>query len=128
MNPEHKSRPTLLLTLIAPVIGAYLGTFLVSALRTAYYIARDIQPDMSPMMFVMFSPIVGTGVAIVALLGEAILSRVWIRPRSFFHALTLGATYSSLLMFLVEPWLALLCLFINPAVIRILWPTKPPTG
>ena len=112
----------------AAVVGAYLGTFLFSALRTVYYFAQDIQPNMSPMMFIVFSPVVGTGVAVVALFGEAILSRLWIRPRSVLYAFALGISYSSVLLFLIEPWLALVCLIVNPVVIRFLRPIASHPG
>jgi|SRR6266850_883436 len=107
---------------IATMLGVYAGALVLSVLRTAAYEYQGIQPNMTPMMFILFAPLVGTALAIIAVICEAVLTAFWRRPASFWQAVVIGASYTSFLLFFVNPWLTIICLLLNPVAIRLLWP------
>jgi len=99
------------------VLGVALGVILLSIARTVYYLWVELKPEMSPMMFIIFSPVLAIFFSIIAIIIESIISVIW--PRSLFsQPITIGASYSSVLLGLIHPWLLIICLIINPFVLH----------
>ncbi len=102
-------------------IGAFGGAILFSVLRTAFYFLNDYQPQMSPMMFILFSPIIGLGFAVVSVPIEWVLSRYWLKSDSAWKAFIVGVSYSTPLAYLIEHWLIILAVLVNPIALRVLF-------
>jgi hypothetical protein len=117
---QPSARNEMLTKLTCSFLGAFLVAVLLSVLRAFYYFYSGIEPNMSPMMFVIFSPIFGLVFGLLGVVIEFLINKFHSMPKSNWHAVLYGASYSAPLVFLIEPWLLLLVVIINPIVLRVL--------
>jgi len=108
------------LTLVALAAAASAVAF--SILRTLYYSWAGLRPEMSPMMFIVFSPILALTFAALAVVIEFGLSLIWTRALNA-RPLFIGASYSTVLLGLIQPWLLVACVLANPIILHI-WMAK----
>jgi hypothetical protein len=107
--------------MLAIALGLVVATLLLSAARTGYYIAIDRQPQMSPMMFIILAPVVAGWLLLPTLLAELIFCSVWWRPLDVWQAIMIGASYSGVLLGLVELWMLFAWVAFNPITLRLLF-------
>ena len=105
------------------VIATFLGSAAFSAIRMFIYKAEGLQPNMAPEMFIVFSPVLALPIALIGVLIHIVFARRFgfSRPWQWFAA---GVAYSTLVLGLINPWLLVVPLVLNPVTLRLFKPDK----
>ena len=101
------------------VVATFLGAALFSAIRTALYHAEGLHSNMAPEMFIVFSPVLALPIAVVAVLIHSVFANRF-RYSNAWQWFFSGIAYSSLLIGLINPWLLVIPLMVNPITLRII--------
>jgi hypothetical protein len=95
------------------IMGIFLGAILFSGIRTWYYIYKGFQPNIAPQMFIIFSPVLGALISVIALGIHGILGH-YLNFNGYWKWFLAGISYSSVLLCLISPWLLLFPVIFNP--------------
>ena len=100
-------------------VSIFVGAAFFSAVRTMMYNAAGLQPNMGAEMFILFSPLLGAPIAIVAVIIHSWFAGFF-RFSSGWQWAYAGASYSSILLGLISPGLLLIPLLANPITLKFL--------